>query len=279
MAHQFDLDAYMARIGYRGPRAPTLECLSAVHALHPAAIPFEAIDVLLGQPVDLDPAAVDDKLIRRRRGGYCYEQNSLFKRALSAMGFGVEALLGRVRWMVPPGGPAVPRTHMALRVMIDGRPWLADVGFGACVMRSPLPMDEGAQATDRDGFRLVPRGEELGLEILLGENWTAAYDVSLQAQLDVDIEPVNWFTATHPHSIFRKTLMVARTTDDAAFALLQNRLTIRRKGGIVERRFLDPDQIEQALSDIFGLSVEPEWRPLIREVGDLTPIAAPQKNT
>ena len=72
-----DLDAYFRRIGYDGPREPTLDVLRAILALHPATIPFEAIDVLLDRGVDVSPAAVDDKLIARRRGGYCYEQNGL----------------------------------------------------------------------------------------------------------------------------------------------------------------------------------------------------------
>ena len=96
-----DLDAYCARIGYSGPREPTLETLRALQALHAAAIPFEAIDVQLDRGIDLAPAAIDAKLIGGRRGGYCFEQNNLFMRVLAAVGFSVEGLMGRVRWIAP----------------------------------------------------------------------------------------------------------------------------------------------------------------------------------
>ena len=92
-----DLDAYFERIGYGGPWEPTLAVLRELHALHPIAIPFEAIDVLTGDGIDLSPAAVDAKLIHAGRGGYCFEQNSLFGRALRTLGFEVEGLIARSR--------------------------------------------------------------------------------------------------------------------------------------------------------------------------------------
>ena len=137
-----DLDAYFARIAYDGPREPTLAVLRALHQKHPDAIPFENLDVLLGKPISLDPAAVDAKLIGAGRGGYCYEQNSLFKRVLTALGFEVTGLIARVQWMVPADAPARPRSHMVLGVKLPGdegnETWLADVGFGGCVLTGPL---------------------------------------------------------------------------------------------------------------------------------------------
>ena len=96
-----DLAAYCARIGYDGPLTSTLGTLRALQALHPAAIPFEAIDVLTGRGIDISPQAVDAKLIAAGRGGYCYEQNGLFKRVLQAIGFEVEGLIARVNWNAP----------------------------------------------------------------------------------------------------------------------------------------------------------------------------------
>src|SRR5262249_26883142 len=125
----FDLDAYLARIGYAGPRAPTAEGLHDVHAAHALAIPFENLDILLGRGVSLDPARLAAKLVDARRGGYCFEHNSLIAAALRELGFIVEILGARVR-MGPPRPNLPPRTHCLLRVTIDGAPWLADVGFG-----------------------------------------------------------------------------------------------------------------------------------------------------
>jgi N-hydroxyarylamine O-acetyltransferase len=263
-----DLDAYCARIGYHGPRTPTLETLRALHALHLAAIVFEAIDVLLGRGVDLSPAAVDAKLIGGRRGGYCYEHNGLFKRVLTAIGFEAEGLLGRVLWMAPPDAPPAPRTRMALRVTVDGEPWLADVGFGSCVPTAPLRLDSAEpQPTRHETFRVVPSGTgaTLLVEARLGEEgWASLYELSPEPQLDVDYEPPNWFTATHPMSIFRQDLIVTRAWPEARYTLLNGRLTVRTPDARVERRSLrDADGIAQVLAETFDLPVEPDWRAVI----------------
>ena len=262
-----DLDAYFVRIGYEGSRAPTLETLRALHERHPAAIPFEAIDVMLDRGVDIAPEAVDAKLIDAGRGGYCFEHNGLFKRVLASLGFAVESLIARVRWMAPEDAPAQPRSHMGLRVTIDGVPWLADVGFGGCVSSDPLRMDRSEpQPTRHVSFRLLPIAEGLRVEALLGEKWAPLYDVCLDAQHDVDYEPPNWFTATHPDSHFRHHLMVARTTPAAQFALSNNRLTIRRPDSGEVERVLNADELAEVLRDVFDLPVEPSWRPLLERV-------------
>ena len=261
---QVDLDAYCARIGYRGPRTATLETLRALHALHPASIAFEAIDVLLDRGVDLAPAAVDAKLIGSGRGGCCYEHNGLFARVLATIGFEVEMLVGRVHWMKQPGEPPRPRTHMALRVTIDGERWLADVGFGGAVPTEPLRMDDaGPQPTAHESFRVIPFGHGLLVQSLHDGRWQSLYELSQEPQLAVDYELPNWFTATHPSSHFRHRLIVARTTPEARHSLLNARLTVRTPDGQVERRVLDADRIEQVLRDAFDLPVEPAWRSII----------------
>ena len=107
MSETFDLDAYFGRIGYAGPRAADMATLQAIQALHPAAIAFENLDPLLGRPVRLDLASIQQKLIGTRRGGYCFEQNTLLAAALEALGFKVTRLAARVRWMLPPERPRV----------------------------------------------------------------------------------------------------------------------------------------------------------------------------
>lgn len=258
------LDAYCARIGFSGSRAPTLATLRALHVLHPAAIPFEALDVLLHLPVPLTPEAVDAKLIHARRGGYCFEQNNLFKRVLEAMGFEVECLIAQVHWQLGEEGLRRPRTHMMLRVTIDGTPWLADVGFGSAALSAPVRFDQpGPQATPLEAFRLTPVGNEYLLEIDIGGEWQPVYQISPALQTDGDYEMANFYTATHPDSHFRNKLIVARTTPKARHALLQNRLTIRGADGATQRSYLDADAIERALRDIFQLPVDPAWRPAI----------------
>jgi len=262
-----DLARYCARIGYAGPLEPTSATLAGLIEHHIAKIPFENIDILLERGIDLSPAAVDAKLIGRGRGGYCFEQNGLFKRVLGAIGFHVESLAARVLWMAPTNAPPHPRTHMALRVTLDGAPWLADVGFGGGGPTSPLSLAETApQATRHEPFRVVPRGAGVIVEAEFDGTWHALYDLSLEPLLDVDHVPSNWYTSTHPASPFRRALMVARATDDTRYALLNRRLTVRRQSGPVERRNLDAGELERTLTDTFGLPVEPEWRPLLQRI-------------
>lgn len=259
-----DLDAYFDRIGYAGARAPTLDTLRAIHALHPATIPFEAMDVLEGKVIDLSPAAIDAKLIARRRGGYCFEHNGLLRRVLVTLGFTVEGLAGRVRWMRPSGAPPMPRTHMVLRVTIDGVPWLADVGFGGCVPTSPLRLDrETPQPTAHETFRIRRDGEGVVVEAERDGGWLPLYDVAPDPQLAIDYEVANWFTSTHAESPFKTAVMAARVTPEARYALRNGRLSIRHAHGASEHRMLDVDGVFEALRDIFGLPVEPGWRAFI----------------
>ena len=263
-----DLLRYLARIGYDGPVAPTLEVLRALQAAHIAAIPFEALDVLTGKGVEVDAVSVDAKLIDQRRGGYCYEQNSLFLRVLHAIGFDAEARLARVRWMMDDDAPVTARSHMALRVMLNGRPWLADVGFGAAAPTAPLAIDDpDPQPTVHETYRIRQShaegsGEWL-VEALLGDRWTAMYVFDDVPQQPVDVAVANWYTATHPSSHFRRQLIAARADDTARYVLRDNRLTVRFPDGRVEQRYLTADDIEAALRDIFLLPVRPHWRPAI----------------
>jgi N-hydroxyarylamine O-acetyltransferase len=267
-----DLDAYFARIGYDGPREPTLAVLRAVTQKHPDAIPFENIDVLLGRGISLDPADIDAKLITAGRGGYCFEQNSLLKRVLIALGFEVQSLMARVWWMKLPDAPTRARSHMVLSVLIDGEAWLADNGFGGCVLTAPLRlMSDEVQSTPNGAFRIEAVAPEMGGERLvladLSGTWAPLYQVALGPWLDVDYEPANYFTYTHPSSHFTWSMTVGRTTPTARYALKNNRLTHRdQAGALIEQRDLTVDELETTLRDLIGLPVEADWRPVLEKV-------------
>lgn len=258
------LPRYLARIGYAGPVAPTLDALAALQAAHIAAIPFEAIDALTGTGVDIGADAVDAKLIGQRRGGYCFEQNGLFLRVLRAIGFAAEGLIGRVRWMLPDDAPDTPRTHMVVRVKIDGRPWLADVGFGAAVPPVPLAMDsEESQPTRHESYRVVRHGDVWQVAALIEDEWRLLYLLEDAPPPAIDYEIGNWYTSAHPESHFRHQLIAARTTAEARYGLRDNRLTTRLTDGRIDRRYLTADEIERTLSEIFLLPVRPHWRAAI----------------
>ncbi|WP_437953130.1 arylamine N-acetyltransferase [Sorangium sp. So ce296] len=250
------LDAYLARIGYDGPRAPTLDTLRAVHALHPRAIPFENLDPWSGRRVDLSPAALERKLVRGRRGGYCYEQNGLLAHALRALGFEVRGLAARVRWNVPEGETR-PRSHMLLRVELAEGTYLADVGFGALAPVAPLRLvHDVEQETPLETFRL--RGEDGGqaLEVKSGEAWRALYWFDLTEQLPADYDLFNWWVSTNPASLFVRSLVVARPTAEGRVTLFDRELTYRRRDGGVEQRTLaSAGALREVLEGEFGLDL------------------------
>lgn len=267
-----DLDAYFERIGYEGPREPTLAMLRALTLKHPDAIPFENLDVLLGRGISIAPADIDAKLISAGRGGYCYEQNGLLKRVLTTLGFQVEGLMARVQWLVPEGAPPRPRSHMVLGVQLEGETWLVDNGFGGCVLTGPLKLfSDELQDTPHGQFRIVD--VELGgvaerqVQANLSGKWAPLYQVAKGAWADIDYEQANYFTYTHPSSHFTWSMTIGRTTPTARYALKNNRFTHRDvTGAVVEQRDLSVDELEATLRDVIGLPVAPDWRPVLEKV-------------
>ncbi len=204
-----DLDPYLQRIGVSGRPA-----LAELHRAHACAIPFENLDPQMGVAVSLEPEALERKLIGARRGGYCFEQNLLLMAALEALGAAVEPMLARVRWGVP-AGLATPRTHLVLRVEVDGEAWLADVGFGAGTLLEPIPFGPGGPYVQSGWrFRLVGDDDELVLQTDDDGAWRDVYVFAPRAVPLVDIELSNWFTATHPRSRFVTGLIVTRQSPD-----------------------------------------------------------------
>lgn len=251
----FDLDSYLARIGYEGPRTPTLDTLTAVHERHAQTIPFENLDVVLGRSIPLDLPSLGHKLIHGRRGGYCFEQNTLFAAALRALGLTVTPMLARVRWQVP-AAVTTPQTHMALRVEIGGRPWLADAGFGGNGLMAPLALDSTeVQSTRYEPRRLVPHGRNVLQQIRLGDTWTDVYILHLDEAFPIDFEVANWFTSAHPASRFRQNAMAARADGDLRFALLNREFTTRHMDGTaVKRTLASHDELLAVLASHFGLN-------------------------
>jgi len=250
-----DLDAYLARIGYDGPREPTIEVLCALHRLHPAAIAFENMAPLLGRPVPLDISALEAKLVHERRGGYCFEQNGLFRAALSMLGFAVTPLIARVVWMAPPGTPLGARNHMLLKVDLEEGPFLADVGFGGYLFSAPLKLaPDLEQATAESIFRLAPSADALVLQTRLPAGWTSLYRFTLEPAEQSDYEVSNWYTSTHPSHLLTNNLLAERLAPDVRSSLLNTQLTRRYPDGRTEVvELLTPDDLARALKDDLGL--------------------------
>jgi N-hydroxyarylamine O-acetyltransferase len=257
MSSEFRLHDYLARIGYRGTIQPDLVTLATIHAAHVDAIPFEGIDPLLSRPVKLDLASVQRKLLDRRRGGYCFEQNMLFKAALEAIGFKVTGLGGRVRWMSPPDSPLGPKTHMLLKVDLPEGSYLADVGFGVCVLDSPLQFKtEIEQRTAMGTYRLTEADGLLSLSAKQPSGWRTMYVFDLVPQIQSDYELGNWFTSTHPSAPFISTLIMERLGSDKRYKLANRRLTIEARDGeiVAERSIGSADQLGHVLEENFKMT-------------------------
>ena len=235
----FDLDAYLHRIGYTGDRAPTLETLKAIHFRHTAALPFENLDPFLRRPVRLDTASLQQKMVRGGRGGYCYEQNLLLMHALNALGFQAGSLAARVMWNAAVTSTMPPRTHMLLLLDVEGRPHIADAGFGVMTLTGPLRLEADIeQPTPHEPYRLKQAGEEYRLEARMRGEWKPLYRFGLQEQPLPDIEIYSWYVSNHPESKFVTGLMVARAAEDCRYTLLNNEFAVHRLNGTSERRVL-----------------------------------------
>ncbi|HEX4435925.1 MAG TPA: arylamine N-acetyltransferase [Solirubrobacteraceae bacterium] len=213
----FDLDAYLRRIGLRGSPA-----LADIHRAHATSIPFEGLGPFVGEAVSLDPERLLEKLVGRRRGGYCFEQNLLLGAALEALGLEVETYLARVMIGQRPG-EVRGRTHLLLRVGEGGRSWHADVGFGSGTLLEPLPWGPGVEHEQAGWrFRVIERGPEWILQTSEEGEWIGLYGFLPQPVAAIDIEMSNWWTATSPKSRFVSGFLVSRQWLDGRRLILSD---------------------------------------------------------
>ncbi len=272
---RFDLDAYLHRIGWEGERRAVPATLRGVHLAHMRAIPFENLDALRRTAPSLDPADIGAKLVHSRRGGYCYEHNTLFACALEALGFRVTRLNARVV-LGADSFASRPRTHMALQVEVPGdpRPYLADVGFGAVgALLQPVPLvaDVVFDGAGRR-HRLVhaPHDGPLRMWVLEAhdqhkDDWTPQYAFTLEPFEKPDFDVINWHVGTNPRSPFTQRLYVQHVDADRHL-LLDGRLLIetRADGTVTEREVTGEAEVRRLLDEEFGISA-PEGMTLIAD--------------
>ena len=210
-----DLDAYLARIGHDGPVT-----LAGLHRSHATSIPFENFESSAGRAVSLEPSHLEEKLVARRRGGYCFEQNLLFMAALQTLDYEVHPLLARVRNGARESPMAL--NHLLLRVVERGEAWLADVGFGGGGLLGPMPFRAGAEG-DQAGWRyqVVEDAAELVLQVHQDGDWSDMYGFVPEPALMVDIEVANWYTSTHPTSPFVTGVIAGIRLDDRCLTFVQ----------------------------------------------------------
>lgn len=269
------LEAYLDRVGFEGRPKADLATLETLHRLHPAAIAFENLSTLLGDPVRLEPEAIEEKLIRRRRGGYCFEHNTLLQHVLEALGFELTPLAARVIWNREKGY-VNPRTHMVLLVETDGERYLCDVGFGGATLTAPLAFIPGVeQETPHEHFRINQIDDIFTLEVKFEEGWRGTYEFDLQPQLGIDYEAMNHYVQTWPGSPFRRVLMAGRPDEHGRWSLADNEVSRYEAGRLVERRRLrTPEALGALLAAEFRIALpdHPRLGALLHRIA----LSAPQ---
>lgn len=251
MSNELDLEAYLRRIGLEAAPAPDLAGLKALHCAHATSIPFENLDIQMGLPIRLDLVSLQAKLVQRRRGGYCFEHNTLFLAVLRASGFEVIPCEARVRLGAME---VLPRTHMLLLVTLAGAHWLCDVGFGGEGLLHPVPMDGEAHDQYQSTCRVVEEGRLRVLQSFHHGAWEDLYAFQPDPRYPVDFEMANHYTSTHPESRFLKTL-TAQLPGPGVRRILRNRAYAELRGDETEGRELAMEDVVPMLREVFGIEV------------------------
>jgi N-hydroxyarylamine O-acetyltransferase len=192
-----DLEGYLRRIGYRAEGRTSRENLERLVLHHTETMPFENLSPLLGEEVSLDIESLEDKMVRRGRGGYCFEQNLLFWSVLRELGYQVRGLGARVRWGLP-SEVMTPRGHMLLLVPLDAERYVVDVGFGLLTLTAPVALvPDVEQQTPHGPVRITTAGDCYELQARSEAQWRTVYLFDLAQTYPADYEMFNWFYATH----------------------------------------------------------------------------------
>ena len=247
-----DTGAYLKRIGYKGPLAPTAETLRELHVAHLLAVPFENLSIHSREPIVLTDEALFEKVVIRRRGGFCYELNGLFAALLRSLNFDVSMLSGGV--MRPEGKFGPEFDHMALLVTLRER-WLADVGFGES-FREPLLLDERAEQAQRERAYRIDAADDRHLILMRrdkGSEWCAQYRFDLEPRGYVDYAEMCRYHQTSPESHFTQQRVCSMATKEGRVTLSQMRLISTGGAERRERELADEKEYTEALQVHFGI--------------------------
>ena len=251
MSANIDINAYLKRINYRGSLAPDAETLRALQVAHLMAVPFENLSIHAGQPIVLDDEALFEKIVVRRRGGFCYEANGLFAALLRELGFEVAMLSAGVA--NGEGGFGRDFDHMTLMVTLDER-WLVDVGFGDSFVE-PLLLDKrDEQVQGARSFRIDEDGTHLILMQRNGDDeWEAQYRFTLQPHRYADYAEMCRYHQTSPESHFTRGRICSRLTPEGRVTLSEMRLIKTANGERVERTLANEEEYTAALREHFDI--------------------------
>jgi len=242
------VEDYLTRIGAARPRRADAAALRTLQRAHLGTVPFENLSIGLGEPVRLDDDGLLDKIVRQRRGGFCYEVNGAFALLLRDLGYDVTLHSART-WR--GDGYGFPFDHLVLRVRVDGVPWLVDVGFGRFA-HHPLRLDTTEAQDDPGGvFSVAPHGDELDVTGPDGPE----YRIDPRPYALSDFGPTCWYHQSSPESSFTRSLTCSRLTDDGGRLTLAGDNLIRTGPGGRRKRRLAEDEILPVYRSDFGIAL------------------------
>ncbi len=245
-----DVDAYLARLAYAGPSSPSSATLTALHLAHLFNVPFENLDVGR-RPIVLDEAALFEKIVQRRRGGFCYELNGLFAALLRELGFRVTLVSARAANAAGVFGPELD--HLALIVDLDER-WLVDVGFGDCFLE-PLRLDSGdVTSQGKREYRVDESGGERTL-LQREAEWKPQYRFTVEARALADFTGMCAYHQTSPESPFTRRSTCSIATKSGRVTLSGDRLILTRDGAREERPVAEAEKAA-LLREHFGVTLD-----------------------
>lgn len=249
------IDAYLKRIGYAGPTEPTAETLRALQRAHMMAVPFENLDIPMGYPITVSVERFYDKIVRRRRGGFCYELNGLFSWLLGQLGFDVTLLSARVFSAEGKLGPEFD--HLTLLVRLEER-LIADVGFGDFALQ-PLPLDSEEPVRQHgDSLRLSRSGDLRSFERRRGAapDWEPRYLFSLTPRRLEEYSEMCQYQQTSPESTFTKKTVCSLATPEGRITLTHDRLIMTADGERQEREIAGEAEYRALLREHFGVELD-----------------------
>lgn len=259
VATRANIDAWFERIGFAGSIAPSLETLGQLIQLHVDRIPFENLDPLMGVPVRLDLANLQQKLLFDRRGGYCLEHNLLLRAMLEELDYAVKIHPAVVLWGREEPVDEPP-THVFLTVEIAGSRYLVDGGYGRQTPAAPLRLRADVeQPTPHEPYRLLEQDGVWRAESLISGEWRALFRSNLDEIEEAGLNQMNELVSSSPS--FRDRLIAARAEKGRRIALLNRRLTIRPMDGEPEvRELASTAELREALTATLGIQLPNDER-------------------
>ncbi len=258
---KFDLQAYLNRIYYKGEISPSEKVLNDLHLAHATSVPFENLDVYLRKPIKLDIESLQNKIVKNKRGGYCFEQNLLFAQALETIGFNVKRLSARVRLGT---NKILPKTHMLMIVNVENNEWLADVGFGGDGLLLPVKfkIDEISEQF-KWKYKIITENNSFVLQSFKEDEWKDLYIFTLEKQELIDYELANYYTSTHPESKFVKTLTFQITKTDYKKVLRGNDYIIDNGNKIIKSKIKNDAELKSILKNEFKIDIPDNFKIIL----------------